>query len=63
MNKTSLMSDPAIDEVRAARRRISQRFDHDPARLVSYYIELQEKYKERLLPGSGSPAPGAKSAA
>lgn len=63
MNKTVLMSDPAIDEVRAVRRRISQRFDHDPARLVSYYIKLQEKYADRLLAGSGSPAPGAKSAA
>ncbi len=63
MNKTSLMSDPAIDEVRDARRRISQRVDHDPARLVSYYMELQEKYQERLLVGSGFPTPGAKSAA
>lgn len=63
MNKTDQKSDPAIDEVRAARRRISQRFDHDPARLVSYYMKLQEKYQDRLLPGSGSPAPGAKSAA
>ena len=42
-------SDPVIDEVRRVRRRISQRFDHDPARLVAYYMQLQEKYRERLL--------------
>lgn len=47
-------NDPAVDEVREARRRISARFDHDPARLVNYYIELQDKYRDRLV---SSPAP------
>jgi hypothetical protein len=32
-------SDPVIDEIREVRHRISARFDHDPARLVTYYIE------------------------
>src|SRR4051812_49184050 len=31
------MSDPAIDEIRAVRHRISARFGHDPERLVAYY--------------------------
>jgi len=55
MNETNLPSDPAIDEVRDARRRISERFNHDPARLVGYYMKLQrERYQDRLL---SSPEP------
>ncbi|MBI3407582.1 MAG: hypothetical protein HY040_04410 [Planctomycetes bacterium] len=41
--------DPVIDEVREIRRRISQRFDHDPARLVAYYIQMQEIYRDRMI--------------
>ena len=43
------MSDPAIDEVRAVRHRISARFGHDPERLVAYYMALQEKFRDRLI--------------
>ncbi len=53
----SEMSDPAIDEVRAVRHRISARFDHDPERLVAYYMALQEKYRDRLIDAS-KPAEG-----
>jgi hypothetical protein len=42
-------SDPVIDEVREVRRRISARVGHDPARLVAYYIELQQQYQARLI--------------
>ncbi len=42
-------SDPVIDEIREVRNRISARFDNDPARLVAYYIELQEQHRERLI--------------
>lgn len=42
-------SDPVIDEVREVRHKISARFDHDPARLVAYYMELQEKRRDRLI--------------
>jgi hypothetical protein len=45
-------ADPVIDEVREVRHRISERFGHDPERLVAYYMEQQEKYRDRLL---GSP--------
>jgi hypothetical protein len=38
-----------IDEIREVRRRISARFDHDPERLVAYYMELQKQYEDRLL--------------
>ena len=42
-------NDPVIDEIQEVRHRISARFDHDPARLVTYYIELQEQYRDRLI--------------
>lgn len=41
--------DPVVDEIREIRHRISEQFGHDPARLVGYYLELQKKYRDRLL--------------
>jgi hypothetical protein len=38
--------DPAIDEIRATRRKISTEFGHDPRRLMAHYIEF-EKQLER----------------
>jgi hypothetical protein len=42
-------TDPVIDEVREVRHRISARVGHDPARLVTYYIELQQQSRGRLI--------------
>ena len=42
-------SDPVIDEILEIRHRISARVDHDPERLVAYYMELQKQYRERLI--------------
>jgi hypothetical protein len=42
-------SDPVIDEIREVRHHISERFAHDPARLVAYYMELQKQYRDRLI--------------
>jgi hypothetical protein len=42
-------SDPVIDEIREVRHQISARVDHDPARLVAYYMKLQEQYRDRLI--------------
>ena len=42
-------SDPVVDEIRAVRHEISARFDHDPERLVAYYVELQKQYRDRLI--------------
>ncbi len=42
-------SDPVIEAIREIRQRISARFDHDPARLVAYYMELQERHRDRLV--------------
>ncbi len=48
MNPTE--NDPVIDEVREIRHQISERVNHDPSRLVAYYMSLQEGLRERLLP-------------
>jgi hypothetical protein len=44
-----IRSDQPIDEIRELRHRISERFDHDPARLVAYYMKLQEQFRDRLI--------------
>ncbi len=38
-----------IARVREARRRISARFDHDPYKLVAYYMERQKQHEDRLI--------------
>ncbi len=38
-----------IARVREARHRISERFAHDPYRLVAYYMERQEQQRDRLV--------------
>jgi hypothetical protein len=41
--------DEEITRVRAVRHRISERFGHDPYRLVAYYMERQKEHEERLV--------------
>ena len=43
------LSDPVIDEIREVRHRISARFEHDPAHLVTFYMEMQKQYQDRLI--------------
>ncbi len=47
--------DPVVDEIREVRHLISERFDHDPVRLVAYYMELQEQYRDRLIKSAEPP--------
>ena len=42
--------DPVIDEIREIRHRISAMCDHDPAKLVAYYMEYQKQFQDRLVP-------------
>jgi hypothetical protein len=52
---TSNQNDPVVDEIREIRHRVSERFDHDPARLVAYSMEFQKEYQNRLIePVAGS---------
>ena len=50
------LNDPVIDEIREVQRRISARFDHDPAKLVTFYIEMQmqKQYQNRLIKAANS---------
>lgn len=41
--------DPTIERIRETRHRISEEHSHDPQKIVEYYLELQKKYKQRLL--------------
>ncbi len=55
--------DPVIDEVREVRHRISARVDHDPAKLVEYYMNFQQQYRDRLVDTSQPPERAEPSAA
>ena len=48
-------SDPIINEVREVGHRISARFDHGPARLVAFYLEMQKQHHQRLTREHGHP--------
>lgn len=47
--------DPVIEEIREVRHRISERFAHDPAQLVAYYLGLQAQYQNRLITTGETP--------
>jgi hypothetical protein len=55
--------DPVIDEVREIRHQISARLDHDPTKLVEYYMKFQEQYSDRLIDTSQPPERAEQSAA
>ena len=38
-----------LNDRREVRHRISARFGHDPAQLVSFYLEMQKQYQDRLI--------------
>jgi hypothetical protein len=46
---TTKHSDPAIEQIRATRHRISQELGHDPDRLVAHYAALDNEFRDRLL--------------
>ncbi|MBU7586322.1 MAG: hypothetical protein KAF91_26245 [Nostoc sp. TH1S01] len=41
-------SDEAISQIRKIRHTISQENEHNPQKLVNYYIELQKQYSHLL---------------
>jgi hypothetical protein len=50
--------DEEITRVRAVRHRISERFGHDPYRLVAYYIARQHEHQDRLVRAPDSKTSG-----
>lgn len=41
------LDDPVIQQIREIRHQISQNNQHDPKKLINYYIELQQQYKQK----------------
>jgi hypothetical protein len=46
-----MKSDPGVDAVRAARAQISRDVGHDAARLVAHYMDLQTRFRGRVILG------------
>lgn len=47
-----MKDDATIARIREVRHKISEAHGHDPKRVIDYYIQLQEKYKDRLVQGN-----------
>jgi hypothetical protein len=43
-----MIDDHIIDEIRDARKKISEKCNHNPKLLIEYYIEFQKKYQRQL---------------
>lgn len=56
-----MMSDSTFKQVRKARQLISEQCDHDPKRLVDYYIQLQKQDADRILKTDKPTSEGKKS--
>jgi hypothetical protein len=48
-----MKDDPAIAKIREVRHRISAEHDHDPRKVVAYYIEMQKQHLERIVKSPG----------
>lgn len=48
-----MTSEPILDEIRRVRHSMSAQIGHDPHLIVSYYKDLQQKYRDRLVNLSG----------
>ncbi|MDT5121952.1 MAG: hypothetical protein QOC96_1434 [Acidobacteriota bacterium] len=44
-----MKEDATINRIREARHRISEACEHDPQKLVSYFVELQKRHQDRLI--------------
>ena len=49
MKTKEVLNDRVIDEIREIRHHVSERFGHDPEKIVAHYVQLQERYKDRLI--------------
>ena len=57
-----LQDDPTIARIRETRHQISERFGHDPQKLIAYYVGLQKKYQDRVVGEAAGSAQAAKNA-
>jgi hypothetical protein len=59
---TSENRDLLLEELDEARRRMFERCDRDPDRVLAYYLEYQKQFADRLI-SRHEPQPRGKSAA
>ncbi len=46
------MKDPTINRIRSIRHVISKEFQHNPEKLIKYYIKLQKQFQRKGIPSS-----------
>jgi hypothetical protein len=44
-----VQNDPLLEELDEARQRIFAKCDHDPAKVIEWYMEYQKQYADRLI--------------
>ncbi len=44
-----MTKDPAIEEIRAVRQKISAQYGHDTKALLKHYRDMEAKYKDRII--------------
>jgi len=44
-----MKNDPVLDRIREARHVISKQCDHDPKKLVAYYLQRQKNHPQKLF--------------
>jgi hypothetical protein len=49
LENESMQDDQVILRIREVRRQISEECDNDPRKLISYYKELQQQHKDRMV--------------
>jgi hypothetical protein len=55
----TMNTDPAIETTRRAREDICSSCDHDPAKVIAYYLEMQRRFGDRLQHGPPEEQAGA----
>ncbi len=46
---SEIQQDIVLTRIREVRHHISEQSGHDPQRLITYYLEMQQQFTERLL--------------
>ncbi len=44
-----MKNDPVLDRIQEARHIISMQCDHDPKKLVAYYLQRQKNHQQKLF--------------
>ena len=50
-----MKDDPTIERIRKVRHGISEMHQHDPEKLIRYYIQLQKQHEDRLIEATNKP--------